>query len=276
MNEVKQKAAQEVVEVARLLASDESTPAWTGVMPSWMTRTEKIGMLWNALRRYDLIHTETEYTAHSSKPFADERAKVGDVVMHKHTSTGLHMCAIEGVHLTVEEATDRYVSVRGDGVRSKWIRIDHGWYEIVKRAEEKRFPKVGEFWRNKTTGVVKRIAAEAGMTAVGIGAGVDIWIMHDRDWWREDDMEFVFPARTDGEFKAGDRVTFCDREWIATPDPMQRVNDGGLYLRIHLPPDAKESKPGQWCPQAYAPIDMVTLKVPVEMRQKGDEFRAYR
>ena len=264
MNESKQKAAQEVVEVARLSASDESTPAWARVMPSWMTRTEKIGMLWNALRRYDLIPAETEYTAHSSKSFADERAKVGDVVMHKHDSPGLHMCATEGVHLTVEEVTDRYVSVRGDGVWSKWIRIDHGWYEIVKRAEEKRIPQVGEFWRNKHNEEVGCVDNQ--FRAIG---GKYLIEIADQTWcahWELDDMEFVAPARKDGEFKAGDRVLFCDREWIAIPDSEQDTNGIGPSLRIHLPPDAKESKPGQFCPRAYAPIGMVTLKVPVEMR----------
>ena len=338
MNEAKQKAMQDVVEAARLLLLDESTPEWARVTPSSMTRLERIGMLQSAIMRLDHLTDDTDSTPDSGKRFADveakllaaeklaraaecllrvpvtvsaireeyalrqslhdfytadspvcinnpfaaackeenERAKVGDVVMHKHDSPGLHMCAVEGVNLTVEEVTERYVSVRGDGVRSKWIRIDHGHYTIVKRAEPKRTPQVGEFWRH-ADGDIMCVRGEDDWNGRLRPASQDmceryrshLWCLvrdDHEEWWHERDMQFVAPARKEGEFKSGDRVSFCDREWIVTPDPVQKVNGAGMYLRIHLPPDAAESKGGQFCPQAYAPIGMVTLKAPVEMR----------
>jgi hypothetical protein len=261
VNEAKQKAAQEVVEVARAVLHGAKLS--DAMVDEWIIKGEDGRALWSALRRIGMS-PDCYLTTDSSKPFADERAKVGDVVMHKHNSPGLHMCAVEGVHLAVEEVTDRYVSVRGDGVRSKWIRIDHGWYEIVKRAEEKRIPQVGEFWR-MTNGSLD------GHVGMSVKSAFDIPAIRFADGYTMPIgggpwMEFSAPARKDGEFKAGDRVLFCDREWIAIPDSEQDTNGIGPSLRIHLPPDAKESKPGQFCPRAYAPIGMVTLKVPVEMR----------
>ncbi len=253
MNEAKQKAMQDVVEAARWLTDEELTPTWERVNQSWMIRSgkissEKIDIVRDAIRRYDQTPSETEYTAHSGKRFADERAKVGDVVMHKPNSPGLHMCAIEGVHLTVEEVTDRYVSVCGDGVRSKWIRIDHGWYEIVKRAEEKRFPKVGEFWRSKRSGSVKRIESQAEISSIGF----PVWVMNGGGWWSQDEMEFAFPARKDGEFRIGDEASV-----YGAPATVLRVDDSSL---VHISFADKEM------PWVRISVSHLTLRVPAEMR----------
>ena len=314
MNEAKQKAAQDVVEAARLLLLDESMPEWARVTPSSMTRLERIGMLRSAVMLLDRLTDDTDSTPYSGKRFANaeakllaaeklaraaeallrvpvtvsavreeyalrqslhdfytadspvcinnpfaavckeenERAKVGDVVRPKTYKQDF-----------VVTASDDY-GVGGERGFPALSRLPHSEYIIVKRAGEKRTPQVGEFWRHKPTGDVERIRDYGALSKFGYRT----YLMGDGEsrWWAEHDMEFVASARKEGEFKSGDCVSFCGREWIATPDPMQMVNGAGMYLRIHLPPDAEESKPGQFCPQAYAPIDMVTLKVPVEMR----------
>ena len=183
-----------------------------------------------------------------------ERAKVGDVVMHKHDSPGLHMCAVEGVNLTVEEATDRYISVRGDGVRSKWIRIDHGSYTIIKRAEPKRTPQVGEFWRHTTTRRVKLVVDDSGMSVFHVRA----WGMSGKnekcpdDWWREDHMEFAFPARKDGEFKIGDEVSV-----YGASATVQRIDESSL---VHISFAERQT------PLVRISTSHLTLKVPAEMQ----------
>jgi hypothetical protein len=248
VNEAKQKAMQGVADAAAdVLLSARLTDR---TLDEWFINGPEGRKLWDALRNIGMS-PDCYLSTPARKPFADEQAKVGDVVR-----------PIFAEDFVVTVSDDFGVGGQsGFPVRS---RLPHDAYTIVRRAEEKRIPQVGEFWKS-----------DAGM----------VWILESdpvpREWFDgakvqtvagrivefpASEMEFAFSARADGEFKAGDRVLFCDREWIATPDPIQKVNGVGMYLRIHLPPDAKESKPGQWCPQAYAPIDMVTLKVPVEMR----------
>lgn len=220
MNEAKQKAMlQDVADAAAdVLLSARLTD---DTLDEWFIKGPEGRKLWNALRNIGMS-PDCYLSTPACKPFADERAKVGDVVMHKHNSPGLRMCAVEGVHLTVEEVTDRYVSVRGDGVRSKWIRIDHGWYEIVKRAEEKRIPQVGEFWR-MTNGTLDGWVGEIIKSAFDIPAirFADGYAMPSGDvrW-----MEFAFPARKAGDIKVGDLVEFAGHEWrvreMSGPHPL--------------------------------------------------------
>ena len=248
MNEAKQKAAQEVVEVARAVLHGAKLS--DAMVDEWIIKGEDGRALWSALRGIGMS-PDCYLTTDSSKPFADERAKVGDVVMHKHNSPGLHMCAVEGVHLAVEEVTDRYVSVRGDGVRSKWIRIDHGWYEIVKRAEEKRIPQVGEFWRHVGADIVgcvdRKCSDPKNFYFVAVA---DCAWCHE---WAVGNMEFAFPARKDGEFKVGDTVEFSGLEW-----GVRGFGSKGFVSAFVL--IGRESDEAWVRPEDFA------LKVPVEMR----------
>ena len=230
VNEAKQKAMQDVVDAAGEVMRQIKGPEGR--------------KLWNALVKLDRITAETESTASTCNPVASERAKVGDVVRWEFCD--------QSWEFIVDAVNEQYVL--SEGVMGQRRYAPHGLYTIVKRAEPKRTPQVGEFWRitdgvrKGRVGVIKRAREGVGDLHISF-AGYPFYLPVNLEL-----MEFVAPARKEGEFKAGDIVEFAGMEWrVSSSEPEKIV--GTYHIRLGHNPKHVWALPGT-----------IKLKVPVEMQ----------